>query len=254
MSTTAIESAPDLVSYDAKKRTLRLGSDFRLSPTGLRVIGRPSLESFEQAGTFIATTSAAAKLWQGDWMRHGHEIHGEAFSQLLVSMGWGESLARQVEWVSSKVPPTSRRDDLDWTHHRAVASLPPEDQKVWLERAATGDGTGVAWKPRELAADDAIIAIRVPSHRLQSGIDLMREWHARIVIALVIDVPGEMGMPAICNIRHDLVLVGMRGTVVPSSDVPLHMSTAMANDHTVMQWLEAVFPCDPSDRDEVYLQ
>jgi hypothetical protein len=122
----------------------------------------------------------------------------------------------------------------------------------------TSDGWGIDDVRKTGIGDrmfaDAIVALRVPANRVQSGIDLFREWRARVVVLLVMDVPGEVGMPAICNIRHELVMVGMRGSVVPSADVPMSLSTAIANDHDVIAWLDAVFPCDADDRDEVYLQ
>ena len=151
-SPAAIDPHPsDLaVVYRQDKSTFFVDEHFTLTPTGLKVKGRPPIESFARVGKLIKAADSATKLWVGDWMRIGEQIHGEDFAQVLSELGWPESTSRQMIWVSEKVAPTVRRKDLDWTHHRAVAALDPESQKLWLARAADGDGSGVPWAANEL--------------------------------------------------------------------------------------------------------
>jgi hypothetical protein len=42
---------------------------------------------------------------------------------------------REYLRVSEKVPRSIRRENLSWSHHRAVAALEPPEQVEWLERA-----------------------------------------------------------------------------------------------------------------------
>jgi len=44
------------------------------------------------------------------------------------------------KYVAKNVPKESRLEQLDWTHHREVAKLPPKDQRRWLKKAAPKNG------------------------------------------------------------------------------------------------------------------
>ena len=52
-------------------------------------------------------------------------------------LGLSEEGRREFMRVSERVPRSTRRASLSWSHHRAVAALPPAEQKTWLKRAAT---------------------------------------------------------------------------------------------------------------------
>jgi hypothetical protein len=81
----------------------------------------------------------SVKWWLGDALIYGERTYGEqaadaypdAFSKKIVS----ESAMRQAMWVSEKFPPDTRVSALSWTHHRAVAELPPADRSELLQTA-----------------------------------------------------------------------------------------------------------------------
>lgn len=158
--TELLPSTPDHVpltqalTFDAADegpRTITFGRYFSLSSSGVMVFGEPSLEDFRRLGAFVTQAASASRFWWGDFLRHGERLHGEEFSQLLDGLGWQETTARVCTWVAERVSPSTRRADLDWTHHRVVAALDEPQQRAWLARAATGDGSGVGWSAGELA-------------------------------------------------------------------------------------------------------
>ena len=57
-----------------------------------------------------------------------------------------------LQWVAARVAPTTRRTDLTWAHHAAVAPLSDADfQRPWLDRAAQR-----RWSPAKLRAAIAL--------------------------------------------------------------------------------------------------
>jgi len=64
-----------------------------------------------------------------------------------------EKTLRDYRYLAKAVPASSRLDGVGFTHHQAVASLPPEDQRELLERARdehltrADGGRGMTWLP-----------------------------------------------------------------------------------------------------------
>jgi hypothetical protein len=51
-------------------------------------------------------------------------------------MNLSENARLEYVRVANRVPRSTRRKDLSWSHHRAVAALPPPEQKRWLREAS----------------------------------------------------------------------------------------------------------------------
>lgn len=124
---------------------------FNLTETGLTVLGEPSYDQWAEA-------LAQARLWHsaiqwvvGALVNYGEAHFGEQASQLLDASRWEEETIRVYAWVESRVPPENRRPELPFHAHQLVASLPPEAQRLWLDRAAKGDEVG-RWSTRRLQA------------------------------------------------------------------------------------------------------
>jgi hypothetical protein len=75
--------------------------------------------------------------WIGDTIIKGEELFGERAYQPWTERGYGVERIRHYAWVAQQVPPGTRVPNLSFTHHRAVAALPPGEQAEWLERAET---------------------------------------------------------------------------------------------------------------------
>lgn len=119
---------------------------FSLTATGMEVRGRPSLVEYEAVGEFIKRAHRAAGFWLGDWLRYGdsREDWRERLSQVQDATGLSEKTCKNVRAIAA-IDPSRRRDGVEFSIHAEVASMPPEEQSIWLDRAESE-----GWTQREL--------------------------------------------------------------------------------------------------------
>jgi N6-adenosine-specific RNA methylase IME4 len=108
---------------------------FVLSRTGLVPEGRPTFDSWQEAGTKLRLVEDAVHWWIGDWLRYGEQTYGEMYTQALEVTQYDYQTLRDAKWVSSKVELSRRRDNVPWSHHREVAPLEPDEQDALLNQA-----------------------------------------------------------------------------------------------------------------------
>ena len=72
-----------------------------------------------------------------DWVKFGHAKYGEKYTEAVARTGYSYASLRNMLSVDSRL--SLRNDNLDYSHHVAVASLPPIDQRRILDRAEKGD-------------------------------------------------------------------------------------------------------------------
>ena len=91
---------------------------------------------FERLCFMLGGIHGAVRFAIGDAIRLGEELYGEQVYEALELLNLSEEGRMEYVRVATKVPRSRRRKDLSWSHHRAVASLPPPEQKQWLKRAS----------------------------------------------------------------------------------------------------------------------
>lgn len=118
------------------QRNLELGP-YTLTTTGLNVRGRPSFEQHQQVGAFIQRTYQASGFWLADWLRYGEsrEDWNDRLTQAVETTGLTLKTLKNMRAVAA-IPPSRRRDDVEFSMHADVAALPADEQTAWLERAA----------------------------------------------------------------------------------------------------------------------
>lgn len=136
---------------------------FRATPTGLILIGQPTIEEWEMYGRGLKAVEQSIHWLLGDWMLYGMEHYGEAFAQALEITGFTIGTLRTDKWVAKDVPPSRRREALTFNHHREVAPLTPKEQVEWLDKAEAGDD-GLSWSQSRLREE-----IRKERFRLTTG-------------------------------------------------------------------------------------
>lgn len=94
------------------------------------------LEDFSQLCWMLGRFHEAVRFAIGDALITGEELYGEEAFQSFEELNLSEDARFEYRRVSAKVPFSRRRKGLSWSHHRAVASLEPPEQKEWLRRAA----------------------------------------------------------------------------------------------------------------------
>lgn len=108
------------------------GNGFHITKTSLRIDDWVTVTAWLEVGESLGLVEGAVQWWIGDYLNHGERRYGEMYSQAL-----DESQAktwRNYKYVASRVG-ASTRGDISWSHHREVASLKPDEQVYWLDRA-----------------------------------------------------------------------------------------------------------------------
>jgi hypothetical protein len=134
---------------DADEKFLDIDGKFRLTKTGLKVIGDPTFIEWESVGHILKTVEGAVQFWVADWVNYGEDQFKERASQAIDATGWKYATIQQYSRVAKKIPAENRRPELSFSHHREVADLTTGEQTKWLDKAAKGDKDG-SWSSTEL--------------------------------------------------------------------------------------------------------
>jgi hypothetical protein len=108
---------------------------------GISVIGlhlaRPDLpySEFESLCVMLGKMHEAVRFAIGDAIILGEKLYREQAYQAIEQIGLSEKGRMEYVRVAERVPRSIRRPDISWSHHRAVATLPPPEQKAWLAKA-----------------------------------------------------------------------------------------------------------------------
>jgi len=89
------------------------------------------------AGRRLGNIGRCNQWWIGDWIRYGTARWGERYSEAARITGYDPRSLANMASVAASFPPSRRRDNLTWSHHSAVASLPDGEQEKWLDFATT---------------------------------------------------------------------------------------------------------------------
>jgi hypothetical protein len=100
-------------------------------------------EDWEAVGEILKGMALASPWLLGDWLVFGEGRYSDIYAQALDDLD-AQTIKGYV-WVAEKVPPANRKATLSWSHHRAVAGLPADQQSQWLQKA--GDNS---WSVSEL--------------------------------------------------------------------------------------------------------
>ena len=87
-----------------------------------------SFEQWQNLGATLQQIDASLPWWIGDWLNYGEWAWGEAYAQAVEITGMSVDRLNNYKWIANKIDVAQRRDDLSWSHHRAVAAFDPELQ------------------------------------------------------------------------------------------------------------------------------
>lgn len=130
-----------------------LSSALCANPPSLQLPDETSFEAWESLGAWLQTVDGCVHWWTGDWLNWGEDHYGERYAQAMSTTGWSLSTLEVYAWVCKRVPVENRRMDLSFSHHKAVAHLPPSSQQELLTRAAQGDEDGGEWTCERLTRE-----------------------------------------------------------------------------------------------------
>jgi hypothetical protein len=123
---------------------LSLGPDIEVTPLGLRFHGEPDFKKWSALGRKIGQALRSMEFVIGDWLVYGERNFKSTggrptncdYETAVRATGIDVAILRNYAYVSRKVTLSLRNDKVSWEHHRAVAKLPAEKQKHWIDLAA----------------------------------------------------------------------------------------------------------------------
>jgi len=108
----------------------------RLSKTGLAFDPAISFEKWVEVGRRLGDTQKLLAFWIGDWISFGRSKweQGKYLNAELEFCKKYGTLANAV-YVSQRIEPSRRRENLSFSHHREVAKFDEEKQEHYLNYA-----------------------------------------------------------------------------------------------------------------------
>jgi hypothetical protein len=105
------------------------------------------LDSWKQVGERIFVICESSAWWIGDWLLFGKSKYPDRYRQAIEETSLDYQTLRNYAWVAGRFSVSRRRDKLSFQHHVEVASLQPDEQDLWLDRAEK-----FGWSRNELRA------------------------------------------------------------------------------------------------------
>ena len=86
-----------------------------------------------EIGSKFQYVNGSLNWWLGDWINEGESRYGEMYAQAIELTGNSLENLKKYKQIAFNVKKWTRVHDLSWTHHRYIAHLPEEEQRLWLE-------------------------------------------------------------------------------------------------------------------------
>lgn len=141
------QDANAVVTVD-ENRNLHYGR-FTLSPVGVDLPGNTTEEEYAALGHVLLQLQSSTQWLIGDWLAFGEDRKwGETYSDVAQHFGYEVETLYTYASVCRAVKTSMRVEVLSFAHHRAVVSLPPEQQRAWLQTAVERK-----WSSKRLRAE-----------------------------------------------------------------------------------------------------
>ena len=110
-----------------------ISEGMEFSKTGLTLDPRLTYGQWGDIGDQLNQIEGAIQWWIGDWLNFGEHKYGEMYAQAVDETQGNEW--RKYKYVSNAVELFRRRNNLSYSYHAEVASLEPDKQDYWLDKA-----------------------------------------------------------------------------------------------------------------------
>jgi hypothetical protein len=125
----------ELAPAKTTANTLAIPTPFRLTGSGLEVIGSPSFEEWKECGSKLREVEKSIQWAIGDWLNYGERRYGEKYREAMEVTGLTYQTLADAKWAASRFDISCRHENLSFKHHREVAALPPAQADALLSRA-----------------------------------------------------------------------------------------------------------------------
>jgi hypothetical protein len=97
-----------------------------------------TVADWARQGRWLGALGRGSGWWLGDWVRYGNARYGDRYAPAARVTGYDVQSLMNMAYVAGRFEVARRRDALSFSHHAEVASLPLEEQDLWLDRAEVG--------------------------------------------------------------------------------------------------------------------
>ena len=108
---------------------------FTATRLGLFVHDDVDYETWLAYGDILRQVNGAIQWCLGDWLCYGESEYGDTYTQALDATDYEYQTLANMHYVAKHVPIYRRRENLSWSHHSTVASLPAEIGDAMLDTA-----------------------------------------------------------------------------------------------------------------------
>ncbi|MGW7530548.1 LmbU family transcriptional regulator [Streptomyces sp. NPDC054783] len=147
---------------------------------GLQMPAKMAYDEWERAGRQLADVLDSSSWWLGDWLVYGKDHYTDRYQRGIRAAGLSYQTLRNYAWVSRRFDLTRRRPALSFQHHAELASMPVEEQEIWLDRAEQRQWTTKQLRSAVRAARQSEQQPRTsaePSRRLEVPGSRFQCWH-----------------------------------------------------------------------------
>lgn len=117
---------------------------WQMTPTGLIPPDGLQEAQYREFGAKLFMLDNSMQWLVGDFITIGDNFQwGETYQRLADETGKDPNTLKDWAYVCRNVKMSERSDDLSFNHHKLVASMTPDEQAYWLERAAA-EGLSIA--------------------------------------------------------------------------------------------------------------
>lgn len=196
---------------------------------GLQMPASMAYDEWERAGRQLADVLDSSSWWLGDWLVYGKDHYTDRYQHGIRAAGLSYQTLRNYAWVSRRFDLTRRRPTLSFQHHAELASMPVEEQDLWLDRAEQRRWTTKQLRGAIRAARQSEQQPRTPaepSRRLEVPGSRLQWWH-KAAEQLGVDfeqwVTATLDSAAASALEeHGEIseLKGIKGLAAPATGVP----------------------------------
>jgi len=131
MTSTTEVAYKNIIKFDNNK--------FKLTKSGLRIIGLPTYKEWLKAGITLSQVNSAIPWWIGDWASHGQEHYGQKYKKAMGLTNLKYQTIANYVLVAGKIDFSRRRENLSFSHHAEVIALNEKQQDYYLNLAEKED-------------------------------------------------------------------------------------------------------------------
>ncbi|MGW2569653.1 LmbU family transcriptional regulator [Streptomyces sp. NPDC001537] len=147
---------------------------------GLQMPAMMAYDEWERAGRQLADVVDSSAWWLADWLVYGKDHYTDRYQRGIRAAGLSYQTLRNYAWVSRRFDLTRRRPALSFQHHAELASMPVEEQELWLDRAEQRQWTTKQLRGAIRAARQSERQPRTPAEpnrHLQVPGSRFQRWH-----------------------------------------------------------------------------